>query len=148
MEQRAMTGALRLNILLVEDDDVAAEAVIRGLRRHATDCPVTVAEDGFVALQILRGQHDKLRICKPHIVLLDLNMPRMNGFEFLKELRADAELRGTVVFVLTTSDTQTDRVRAYQEFIAGYIVKSDVGPQCSSLARFVTEYREVVRFPE
>jgi CheY-like chemotaxis protein len=143
-----MTDALRLNILLVEDDDVAAEAVVRGLRRHAPDCTVMGAEDGFVALQILRGQHDTHRIERPHIVLLDLNMPRMNGFEFLKALRADPELRGTVVFVLTTSDTQVDRVRAYQEFIAGYIVKSDVGPQCSSLARFMTTYRETVRLPE
>jgi len=143
-----MTAAPELNVLLVEDDDVAAEAVVRGLRRHAPGCPVTVAEDGFVALQILRGQHDTHRIGKPQIVLLDLNMPRMNGFEFLKELRADPDLCGTVVFVLTTSDIQADRVRAYQGSIAGYIVKSGVGPQCSGLARFLTEYRETVRLPE
>jgi CheY-like chemotaxis protein len=143
-----MTDALQLNVLLVEDDDVAAEAVVRGLRRHAPDCPVIVAQDGFVALQILRGQLDTHRLGTPHVVLLDLNMPRMNGFEFLKALRADPELRGTVVFVLTTSDTQADRVRAYQEFIAGYIVKADVGPQCSGLARFVTTYRETVRLPD
>jgi CheY-like chemotaxis protein len=143
-----MTDAPAMNILLVEDDDVAAEAVLRGLRRHAPECHVTLAEDGLVALQILRGQHDTHRISKPHIVLLDLNMPRMNGFEFMKELRADSELRGTVVFVLTTSDIPAVRARAYQKFIAGYIVKSAVGPQCSGLARFVTQYREVVRLPE
>jgi CheY-like chemotaxis protein len=142
-----MTDSRSLDILLVDDDDVAAEAVVRGLRRHAPDCPVIVAEDGVVALQILRGQHDARRLGKSHVVLLDLNMPRMNGFEFLKELRADRELRGTVVFILTTSDIQTDLLQAYQECVAGYIVKSAVGPQCSGLARFVTRYREVVRFP-
>jgi len=142
-----MNDAPKLNILLVEDDDVAAEAVMRGLRRHAADCRVTVAEDGCVALQILRGQHPRW-IGKPHIVLLDLNMPRMNGFEFLKELRADGECRGTVVFILTTSDIGADRLRAYHECVAGYIVKSDVGPQCSNLARFIGDYREVVHLPD
>jgi CheY-like chemotaxis protein len=143
-----MTQAPTLNILLVDDDDVAAEAVVRGLRRNAADCPVIIAEDGFVALQILRGEHATRQISKPRIVLLDLNMPRMNGFEFLKELRADPALCGTVVFILSTSDIQADRVRAYQGCIAGYIVKSDLGPQCSGLARFVNEYRQVVRLPE
>jgi CheY-like chemotaxis protein len=142
-----VTDSASLNVLLVEDDDVAAEAVVRGLRRHAPDCPVIVAEDGFVALQILRGQHDTHRLGKFHIVFLDLNMPRMNGFEFLKELRADRDLCGTVVFVLTTSDIQTDLLQAYQGCIAGYILKSGVGPQCSRLARFVTEYSAVIRFP-
>lgn len=143
-----MNDTRKLNILLVEDDDVAAEAVLRGLRRHAQNCQVTVAEDGVSALQILRGQHETRRIDKPHLVMLDLNMPRMNGLEFLKEVRADAELRSTVVFILTTSDIESDRARAYQECISGYIVKASCGPQCSRLARFVEDYREVVRPPD
>jgi CheY-like chemotaxis protein len=135
-----------LDVLLVEDDDVAAEAVLRGLQRHGRGCKITLAEDGAVALQILRGQHAR-RIDKPHVVLLDLNMPRMNGFEFLHELHEDRALRSTVVFVLTTSDIESDRARAYEEGIAGYIVKARVGPQCSGLARFLTEYRDLVEFP-
>jgi CheY-like chemotaxis protein len=77
-----MTATRTLNILLVEDDDVAAEAVLRGLQRHAAGCEVTPAEDGTVALQILRGQHPTHRVDKPHIVLLDLNMPRMTDLSF------------------------------------------------------------------
>jgi CheY-like chemotaxis protein len=142
-----MTDTRTLNILLVEDDDVAAEAVLRGLRRHAAGCEVTPAQDGAVALQILRGQHPTHRVDRPHIVLLDLNMPRMNGFEFLRELRHDSKLRGTVVFVLTTSGIEADFNRAYEEGIAGYIVKAAVGPQCSVLARFLTEYCELVQLP-
>lgn len=142
-----MTSAPLLSLLLVEDDDVAAEAVIRGLHKHANDCPVVPAEDGLVALQILRGRHDTHWIAKPYLVLLDLNMPRMDGFEFLRELRADNELRGTVVFVLTTSGAEHDRARAYREHIAGYMVKSEVGPQFSGLARFLTEYRAAIQFP-
>ena len=143
-----MSSAPQLSLLLVEDDDVAAEAVIRGLRKHAKDCPVVPAEDGVAALQILRGQHHTQRIAKPYLVLLDLNMPRMNGFEFLQELRADQELCGTVVFVLTTSSAERDRACAYREHIAGYMVKSAVGPQFSGLARFLTEYRAAVQLPQ
>jgi CheY-like chemotaxis protein len=147
MEERVMTGAQPINLLLVEDDDVAAEAVVRGLHRHDMNCPVIPAEDGNAALQILRGNHTAQRIDKPYLVLLDLNMPRMNGFEFLAALRADSELRDTVVFVLTTSSAESDRARAYQENIAGYIVKSATGPQFSGLARFLTEYRRAVQLP-
>jgi CheY-like chemotaxis protein len=147
MEERVMTSAPPLNLLLVEDDDVAAEAVIRGLHRHSMDCPVIPAEDGHAALQILRGNHTAHRITKPYLVLLDLNMPSMNGFEFLGALRADTELRDTVVFVLTTSSAETDRARAYQQNIAGYIVKSAIGPQFSGLARFLTEYCRAVQLP-
>jgi len=136
-----------LNLLLVEDDDVAAEAVIRGLKKHAMDCPVVPAEDGKAALQILRGNHSERRISKPYLVLLDLNMPRMNGFEFLEALRADPELRHTVVFVLTTSNAEADLTRAYEGNIAGYMVKSATGPKFSGLARFLAEYRGAVQLP-
>lgn len=132
-----------LNILLVEDDDVSAESVIRSLRKHEVNWPVVVAEDGRMALDILRADN----IAKPHLILLDLNMPRMNGFEFLQALRVDPKLRGSVVFILTTSDSDADRARAYQEQIAGYLVKSTVGPQFSKLARLLVDYRAAVTFP-
>jgi CheY-like chemotaxis protein len=133
------------SVLLVDDDDVAAEAVVRGLRKHSMDCSVVIAEDGRAALEILRGAHER-SISKPYLVLLDLNMPRMNGIEFLRELRLDPALKGTVVFVLTTSGADADRARAYNENVAGYMVKSGVGPQFAGLARFLTEYRSSVLF--
>jgi CheY-like chemotaxis protein len=134
------------SVLLVDDDDVAAEAVVRGLRKHSMECPVVIAEDGRAALQILRGTHVR-QISRPYLVLLDHNMPRMNGLEFLRELRLDASLKSTVVFILTTSGAEADRARAYDENVAGYMVKSAVGPQFSGLARFLTEYRATVLFP-
>lgn len=134
------------SILLVEDDDVAAEAVVRGLRKHGLESTVVIAEDGIVALQILRGTHER-RIRKPYIALVDLNMPRMSGLEFLEALRADSELRGTVVFILTTSGTDYDRTQAYRLGIAGYIVKSRVGPQFKKLAGFLAEYQTAVTPP-
>lgn len=136
-----------INILIVDDDDVAAESVVRSLRKHAMDFPVTLARDGMEALEILRRQHQDLTIEKPYLVLLDLNMPRMDGFEFLQEVRSDAKLHDAIIFVLTTSDAESDRIRAYDENIAGYMVKSAVGPQFIKLANLLENYRSTVSFP-
>lgn len=136
-----------INILIVDDDDVAAESVVRSLRKHAMDFPVTLARDGMEALEILRRQHQDLTIEKPYLVLLDLNMPRMDGFEFLQEVRSDEKLHDAIIFVLTTSDAESDRIRAYDENIAGYMVKSAVGPQFIKLANLLENYRSTVSFP-
>lgn len=137
-----------MSILLVDDDDVAAEAVVRCLRRNSLTCPIVLAEDGRAALSILRGTHASKKIVRPYLVLLDLNMPRMNGVEFLRELRADVHLCGSVVFVLSTSGSPGDRARAYREFVAGYMVKSALGPQLAGLARFLTEYAAANFLPQ
>ncbi len=142
-----MTTAPPFSVLLVDDDDVAAEAVVRGLRKNDLLCPIVLAEDGQIALQILRAEHATRRIAKPYLVLLDLNMPRMNGIEFLRALRADSVLRATVVFVLSTSGSDGDRARAYNEGIAGYMVKSGLGPQLKGLARFLAECRSAILLP-
>ncbi len=124
-----MNELLGLTILLVEDDDVAAESVVRSLKHIGLDIPVVWAEDGEVALRLLRDADPLRPVPRPRVVLLDLNMPRMNGFEFLQHLRADPALHNEVVFVLTTSDDDSDRTRAYHENIAGYMVKTAVGPR-------------------
>jgi CheY-like chemotaxis protein len=142
-----MSDVRALSILLVDDDDVAAEAVVRGLRKHAMQCPVVLAEDGSVALQVMRDGHATRHITKPYLVFLDFNMPRMNGFEFLQAVRADQQLRGTVVFALTASGSDKDRERAYDYNIAGYMVKSALGPQMRGLAQFLVEYRAAILLP-
>ncbi|KQV81190.1 response regulator [Rhizobacter sp. Root1221] len=142
-----MIETLNLNIVLVEDDDVAAESVMRGLTRSGVTAPVIWAPDGEMALRVLRGADPERRAQRPRVVLLDLNMPRMNGFEFLQHVRADPALRDDVVFVLTTSDADADRTRAYHENVAGYMVKASVGPQFAKLAQLLQSYRLAVRFP-
>jgi CheY-like chemotaxis protein len=136
-----------LSILVIDDDDVAAEGVVRSLRKLDAGLPIVIAEDGAVALSILRNQHPERSITRPYIVLLDLNMPRMNGFEFLQEVRADPRLKDTVIFVLTTSNSDIDRSRAYYENIAGYMVKSAVGPQFSKMVQLVQDYVNTVALP-
>jgi CheY-like chemotaxis protein len=109
-----------LNILLVEDDEVDVMNVRRAFEKSHIMNPLFVATDGVEALQMLRrGQVPGGR----RLVLLDLNMPRMNGIEFLRELRKDPELSATSVVVLTTSNDEQDKVDAYNLNIAGYLVK-------------------------
>lgn len=139
---------MAINILLVEDDDVAAEAVGRNLKKHSVEYPIVHAVDGVEAMEILTHQHPDKSIDRPFLILLDLNMPRMNGFEFLNAIRSDEKLKDSVVFVLTTSDDDKDRSRAYHECIAGYMVKSSVGPQFAKLAALLESYRLAVKLPK
>lgn len=137
-----------VTVLLVEDDDFDVEAVIRAFRKAKVANPVVVAEDGVEALEMLRGDGGKPKVRRPYLVLLDLNMPRMSGLEFLKALRADPELTETIVFVLTTSDHERDRHEAYKEHVAGYLVKDRVGDDFLKLINMLDSYWRVVEFPE
>ena len=109
-----------LNILLVEDDQVDVMNVKRAFDRNRISNPLFVAGDGVEGLEMLRSGKipDERRL-----VLLDLNMPRMNGIEFLRELRADKDLHLTPVVVLTTSDDERDKIDAYNLNVAGYLLK-------------------------
>ncbi len=142
-----MTRSEPLSILLIEDDDVAAESVRRSLDKAGLTVPLQWAQDGLHALEILRGEHACQAAPRPRVILLDLNMPRMNGFEFLQALRIDPRLHDEVVFVLTTSDDESDRTRAYHENIAGYMVKSAVGPQFSKLVALLQSYQCAIKLP-
>jgi len=113
-----------ISILLVEDDEVDVMSVLRAFKKNRIENPIHVAGNGLEALDKLRGNNgeDKL-IPTPKIILLDINMPKMNGIEFLEVLRSDPSLANISVFVLTTSDEEKDRVAAYQKNVAGYILK-------------------------
>ncbi|MFK8017338.1 MAG: response regulator [Gammaproteobacteria bacterium] len=132
-----------INILLVEDDEVDVESVMRSLRRHRIANRVTVARDGLEALEILRGEADQT-VRRPVIVLLDINMPRMNGLEFLRVVRGDKDLRDLVVFVLTTSSNQQDIYTAYDLSVAGYMLKDDVGEGFHEAVHLIDHYWRVV----
>lgn len=133
-----------LNILLVEDDDVAAESVIRSFKKMSLDIPITVAENGKEALDIINGENGQPKMASPFIVLLDLNMPIMNGFEFLETVRNNTALQKLVIFILTTSNEDSDRAKAYDHNVAGYMVKSAVGPQFSKLVHLLDSYQNAI----
>lgn len=134
-------------LVLVEDDDVAAEAVIRGLERAGLTPPVVWVQDGQAALQVLRGRDPLRQAPRPRVVLLDLNMPGMSGLEFLQQLRADGDLRHEVVFVLTTSDSATDRELARQANVAAYFVKGSAGQPFTQLAQLIQSCHSTVPHP-
>lgn len=113
------------NILLVEDDEVDVMNVKRALRKNNIASSLYVAANGLEALSML-GRNEAQTPVIPverRLILLDLNMPKMGGIEFLQELRADPSLRLTPVVILTTSDREQDRVEAYNLNVAGYLLK-------------------------
>jgi CheY-like chemotaxis protein len=110
----------QLNILLVEDDEVDVMNVRRAFERNNVSNPLFVAGNGLEALEMLRnGTVPSER----RLILLDLNMPKMNGIEFLHALRSDPELSAAPVVVLTTSNDDQDKIDAYNLNVAGYLLK-------------------------
>ncbi len=112
------------NILLVEDDEVDVMNVKRAFKKNHINNPLYMASNGLEALVLLRGNGNPPVIPRERrLILLDLNMPKMNGIEFLRELRADPELKRIPVIILTTSNEDRDKVEAYNMNVAGYILK-------------------------
>ncbi len=112
------------SVLLVEDDDVEVMSVKRAFRVMSLPHPLVVARDGLEALAILRGNGESKSAASPHLIFLDINMPRMNGIEFLRELRRDPNHARIPIVILTTSMADADRQAAGDAGVAGYIIKS------------------------
>ncbi len=108
------------SILLVEDDTVDAMTVKRALKEIKVTNPLFTANNGEEALEFLK---EKCNGDKPCIILLDLNMPKMNGIEFLKIAKQDKELKLIPVIVLTTSRGDQEKVETYNLGVAGYMIK-------------------------
>jgi CheY-like chemotaxis protein len=110
-------------ILLVEDDRVDIMTVQRAMKKIDVSNPLYVARTGVEALGMLRGDGFPRIEPTPSLILLDLNLPKMGGIEFLKELRADPELGTLQVIVLTSSNEPGDRAAAFKYEVDDYIVK-------------------------
>lgn len=134
----------QVTILLVDDDDVDYMAVQRAMRQLRLLNPLVRARDGIEALTILTSLDT---IKGPYLILLDLNMPRMNGFEFLERIRSDPSLSSSVVFMLTTSSTDEDRMKAYSHHVAGYMVKTDIKDGFNNIFNMLEGYWRIVELP-
>jgi CheY-like chemotaxis protein len=133
-----------LNILLVEDDEVDVMNVKRAFDKNHITNPLFVAGNGLEALEKLRrGEVPQGR----RIVLLDLNMPKMNGIEFLRQLRNDPTLAPTPVVVLTTSNNDRDKIDAFNLNVAGYLVKPVTFAEFSELMVTLNKYWTLVEMP-
>jgi CheY-like chemotaxis protein len=107
------------SILLVEDDMVDMMSVKRALKDINVTNPLYHVENGVEALEYLRNKENP----KPTIILLDLNMPKMGGIEFLSIMKKDDSIRRIPVIILTTSRAEYDKVRSYDLGVAGYMIK-------------------------
>ena len=133
-----------LNILLVEDDKVDVKNVERALRKNNISNPLFVASNGLEALRMLR---DGTVPGSRRLILLDLNMPKMNGIEFLRELRADPALSKSTVVVLTTSNDDQDKLAAYDLHVAGYLLKPVTFMNFVELMATLDKYWALVEMP-
>jgi len=140
--------ASMVNLLLVDDDEIDVQGLKRAFVKSRIGNPITVARDGIEALEFLRGENGRPKLSKPYLILLDLNMPRMNGFEFLEAIRADEDLKRSVVFMITTSKAEEDKARAYDQNVAGYIVKQDPANTFMQAVALMEHYWKIVEFPE
>lgn len=131
-------------ILLVEDDQVDVMTVKRALEDIHVTNPVLNQENGEEALKFLRDPDNE----KPCIILLDLNMPIMNGIEFLQVIKQDALLKRIPVVVLTTSEEQPDKIKSFDLGVAGYMAKPVDYRQFVELMRTLDAYWTISEVPQ
>jgi len=142
----SMSNAIPMTILLVEDDEVDIMNVKRAFKKNNISNPLVIAHNGIEALEVLRST--AVDAPKPKIVLLDLNMPKMGGIEFLKEIRVDPDLSSLSVFVMTTSNEDGDKIDAFNLNVAGYILKPLSMDRFIAAVSTLNSYWTLCEFPE
>ena len=140
-------GIKSVTVLLVEDDDFDAKLFVRGFQKAKIANPVRRVVDGVEALEVLHGTNGKQKIQAPFVLVVDLNMPRMNGIQLIKAIRADPALRRSIIFVLTTSKSEEDKVASYDLNVAGVIVKDTAGQDFMNVMTLFDTYWHVVELP-
>ena len=130
-------------VLLVEDDIASAMMVRRAFGDLKITSLVVHSRDGEEALEYLRDDNNR----KPYIILLDLNMPKMNGIEFLKIIKGDPVLRSIPVVMLTTSNDERDIAESFYLNVAGYIVKPSDHEQFVETIRIIDLYWSYSELP-
>jgi CheY-like chemotaxis protein len=136
-----MPSSRVVTILLVEDDEVDVKALKWAFEKLKVANPLVIARDGVEALEILR------ELPRPYLIITDINMPRMNGIELLRKIRESEGCRDSIVFVLTTSNDEQDKIDAYDLNVAGYMLKTDMGTSFTRAISLIDNYWKVVEFP-
>lgn len=136
-------GFKAASLFMVDDDDIDAKSLMRAMKKLKLLNPLYRAKDGLEAIELLRAGS----IPEPYIILLDINMPRMNGLEFLEEIRSDPDLTHAVVFILTTSKSDEDVIAAYREHVAGYLLKQRMDNDFMQLVTVLDHYWRIIELP-
>jgi CheY-like chemotaxis protein len=147
MNDPVIPGERPLNILLIDDDDMDAKSLERAFRKAKIGNTIMRAMDGIEALEMLKAANGRTKPPSPCILLVDLNMPRMNGIELVQALRDDQELHHSIVFILTTSKRDEDKTAAYDLHVAGYIAKSMAAEDMRNLVSLMESYGRIVELP-
>jgi CheY-like chemotaxis protein len=134
------SAATPIDILLVEDDPGDVLMTEEAFEHHKIRNSLHVAPDGVAALQFLRREGEYADAPRPGLILLDLNLPRMDGREVLAEIKADPALRAIPVVVLTTSEAEEDIVRSYNLHANAYVTKP------VDFERFIDVVRQIDEF--
>ncbi len=132
-----------MHVLLVDDDEVDVKLVKRAFNKAQVTNPLIVAKDGIEALELLRSNC----IPSPRIILMDINMPRMDGITCMRHIRADKSLKQSIIFVMTTSSDDEDKFAAYDLNPAGYIIKSNLCDGIINAIKMIGSFQKVVLFP-
>lgn len=144
-----LQGNQTLPILLVEDDEIDRENVQRAFEKNKILNPLHIACDGYEAYGILTGEYGFEQLNPlPEILLLDINMPRMNGLELLEKIRKHDILRTSSVFMMTTSDEEQDIYAAYNLNVAGYIMKPVKIEAFLEITAILDLYWSIQHFPK
>ena len=136
-----------MNTLLIEDDEIDVEAVTRAFTKAGLDTPNHIGRDGAEALRYLQEPANRNRLGDGCLIILDLNMVGMNGFDFLDHLRSDDLIKQSVVIVFSTSNDENDLLGAYQRCVSAYVRKSDAGSGYERLTDLIRSYEAAVEFP-
>jgi CheY-like chemotaxis protein len=143
-----MSTPKTLIVLLVEDEPADAHLVRLAFDEGKIAVDLHHVLDGVEAFEFLRNEKGYAQAPVPDLILLDLNMPRMDGRQFLEKIKADGELHRIPVVVLTTSDAERDMLYSYDHFAAGYIVKPVDVDAFVKIVRGISEYWiHIVRLP-
>lgn len=129
-----------IHILLIEDDDIEIEYITRAFNKAQMNCPITCVPSAMEALHILQGKSSRVSISLPYVILLDSQLPGINGIEFLQILRQEPILKASVVFVLTHLANEYNVNAAYLAGVAGYILKDNTKEDYHSLVEFLKAY--------
>ncbi|CAM2733472.1 two-component response regulator [Legionella steigerwaltii] len=138
-----------IHFMLVDDDAIDIKDMQRTFKKNKIDNPLHVATNGLEALNKLLGINGEKKIKPtPKIIILDINMPKMNGIEFIKSIRAHEKLKSLLVFILTTSNSEKDKIDAYNLNVAGYIVKPFHISEFVEIISSLHRYWNLLEFPD
>lgn len=133
-----------INILLIEDDIVDVMNMKRAFIKKGITHPLYVAENGEEALHMLKYSD----MPKPHVILLDINMPRMSGIEFLTILRSDPYFKDVSVFIISSSNEDVDKISAHKLNVSGYILKPLSGNEFANKVDVLNNFWQLCEFPD